>query len=74
MGFHLPLRRVQESLKLCSGVIDRWSSTRFPGNKKIIASKTARLRKLQEEEGIDNVAKLKSLQEELGLLLEREDT
>lgn len=63
---------MQKKLKLCSGSFVRWSSQRKDGEKEI-GIKTERLKKEQEVEGPHNIAMIKMMQEEFGVLLEKED-
>jgi hypothetical protein len=67
------LTAVWNKLGRCGEVLKKWGRGKFGNIEESIKSKTATLEALQREEGPRNVDRIKTLQQEIDLLLEQED-
>ncbi|XP_035546588.1 uncharacterized protein LOC118348634 [Juglans regia] len=66
LGLNFKLNETREALV-------RWSKQRVSDHKKALAEKSELLKELQKNEGSHNIATIKVLQKEIGVLLETED-
>lgn len=67
------MEKVQNILKNYSTSLIRWSCIKKTDAERVNLEKTEVLKSLQDDEGPHNVEAIRSLQKQLGLLLEKED-
>ncbi|XP_042952171.1 uncharacterized protein LOC122289257 [Carya illinoinensis] len=69
----IPTMEILHKLAKIEGALSQWSKLMVTDQKKILAEKTAQLRRLQEQKDSHNTAAIKDLQKELGVMLAKED-
>lgn len=65
--------KVQRLLLDCQVGLRRWSTSIHKGRPKEIKQKSAKLKKLQEEEGPTVMTEIKLLKKEVNVLMDKED-